>query len=180
LPRSNNGGNEMAARRATEEMTGSGEFRRPGGFTEISMSRSEVEGVLFQDTRATSRLVAGDASEHPSVAHDERLGSVTVARRRIGPQRTPRRSLIVVLPDNHVLPASLVADLLPADSGGEEMDVIIACAGQPASITELQRLPDLAVLLAPAGTSIEDLRELAMRRAPGDIVTLLSGTSAQP
>ena len=30
-------------------------------------------------------------------------------------------------------------------------------------------------LLAPAGTSAEDLRELAMKQAPGDIVTLLSG-----
>jgi hypothetical protein len=57
------------------------------------------------------------------------------------------------------------------------MDVILACAGQPASIGGLERsVRDLQVLLAPAGTSTEDLRELAMQRAPGDIVTLLSGT----
>jgi hypothetical protein len=40
----------------------------------------------------------------------------------------------------------------------------------------LQRsVRDAQFLLAPAGTSTEDLRELAMRQVPGDIVTLLSG-----
>jgi hypothetical protein len=95
----------------------------------------------------------------------------------IGPRRTPRKSLIVVLPDNHVVSTDLVAGLLPAEGDSEEMDVILACAGQPLSIAGLQRsVRDLQVLLAPAGTSTEDLRELAMKQAPGDIVTLLSGT----
>ena len=34
---------------------------------------------------------------------------------------------------------------------------------------------DAQFLLAPAGTSTEDLRELAMKQAPGDIVSLLNG-----
>lgn len=93
-----------------------------------------------------------------------------------GPRRTPRKSLIVVLPDNHVVAPDLVAERLSNEGESEEMDVILACAGQPVSITALQRrVRDLQVLLAPAGTSSEDLRELAMLRAPGDIVTLLTG-----
>ena len=37
------------------------------------------------------------------------------------------------------------------------------------------RNADAQFLLAPAGTTTEDLRELAMRQVPGDIVTLLTG-----
>jgi hypothetical protein len=56
------------------------------------------------------------------------------------------------------------------------MDVVVACAGQPTNLSALQRTIGAAqFLLAPAGTSTEDLRALAMRQAPGDIVTLLSG-----
>ena len=93
------------------------------------------------------------------------------------PRRTPRKSLIVVLPDNHVVSPDLVTDRLLAERDNEDVDVILACAGQPVSIAALQRrVRDLQVLLAPAGTSTEDLRELAMKQALGDIVTLLSGT----
>jgi hypothetical protein len=85
----------------------------------------------------------------------------------------------VVLPDNHVVSPGLVAGRLPPEGVDEEMDVILACAGQSTSIAELQRqVRDLRILEAPAGTSTEDLRELAMRQAPGDIVTLLSGIPA--
>jgi hypothetical protein len=85
--------------------------------------------------------------------------------------------LIVVLPENHVVPTDVVADHLDSSAEPDQIDVILACAGQPNGITALQRrVRDLQVLLAPAGTSREDLRELAMRRAPGDIVTLLNGT----
>jgi hypothetical protein len=96
-----------------------------------------------------------------------------------GPRRTPRKSLIVVLPDNHVVAPDLVTDRM-SDDGESETDVILACAGQPMSIGALQRsVRDLQVLLAPPGTSSEDLRELAMQRAPGDVVTLLTGTPVQ-
>jgi hypothetical protein len=54
---------------------------------------------------------------------------------------------------------------------------VIACAGQPANLAALhQSVGNAQFLLAPAGTSTADLRELAMRQVPGDIVTLLSGT----
>jgi hypothetical protein len=74
--------------------------------------------------------------------------------------------------------ADLVSSRLAAD-GDETVDVIVACAGQPHGIGALQRRGrDVQVLLAPAGTSKEDLREFAMSQAPGDIVTLLSGVPA--
>ena len=98
--------------------------------------------------------------------------------RQGGSRRTPRKSLIVVLPENHVVSPDLVAERLSAERE-DQIDVILACAGQPNSIAALQgRVRDLQVLLAPAGTSGEDLRELAMNQAPGDIITLLSGTPA--
>jgi hypothetical protein len=96
------------------------------------------------------------------------------------PRRTPRKSLIVVLPDNHVVPPDAVTDRFLSEGESEEVDVILACAGHPVSIAPLQRrVRDLQVLLAPAGTSSEDLRELAMLRAPGDIVRLLTGSPVQ-
>jgi hypothetical protein len=96
-----------------------------------------------------------------------------------GPRRTPRKSLIVVLPENHVVSPDLVTDHLAATDGDEVVDVIVACAGQPLNIAALQRkVSGLQVLLAPAGTGTEDLRELAMNQAPGDVVTLLTGTPA--
>jgi hypothetical protein len=92
-------------------------------------------------------------------------------------RRTPRKSLILVLPENHVFSADAVADRLSTESEPELVDVILACAGQPTGIAAIQRrVRDLQVLLAPAGTNHEDLRELAMAQAPGDIVTLLNGT----
>ena len=94
-----------------------------------------------------------------------------------GPRRTPRKSLIVVLPENHVVSAEAVTAHIPDDDGTGQVDVILACAGQPGGLAALQRkIRALQVLLAPAGTSGEDLRELAMNQAPGDIITLLSGT----
>lgn len=92
-------------------------------------------------------------------------------------RRTPRKSLIVVLPENHVVSADVVADRLSTEAEPDLVDVILACAGQPTGIAAIQRrVRDLQVLLAPAGTSDQDLRELAMAQAPGDIVTLLDGT----
>lgn len=91
-----------------------------------------------------------------------------------GPRRTPRRSVIVVLGENNVLSADALSDRLMADDDGD-VDVIVACAGQPRSLAPLQRqIRDFQVLLAPAGTSTDDLRALAIQHAPGDIITLLS------
>ena len=91
------------------------------------------------------------------------------------PRRTPRVSLIVVLPEDHVVSPDRLAEGLRAH-GNQDVDVVVACAGQPTNLSALQRsVGDAQFLLAPSGTSTEDLRELAMRQVPGDIVTLLSG-----
>jgi hypothetical protein len=144
------------------------------------MSSAGVDAILFQDSLSPPTAITNDASEQSLVMQHDRFGTTTaVPQPHKGPRRTPRKSLIVVLPENHVLSPDLVTDRLPAEGDDELVDVILACAGQPLSIAALQRrVRDLQVLLAPAGTSTEDLRELAMRQAPGDIVTLLCGTPA--
>jgi len=144
----------------------------------LVMSRAEVEVALVEDTYSAPARVVGDAFQHLAGSSNDRLMSLTANRQgRVGPRRTPRKSLIVVLAENHVVSPDLVARRLLGQGDDHEMDVILACAGQSTSIIALQRqVPDLQVLEAPAGTSIEDLRELAMRQAPGDIVTLLCGT----
>jgi hypothetical protein len=128
---------------------------------------------------------ASQSSDRASEAHafadammPERSASVPAfdrARNRLTPRRTPRVSLIVVLPENHVVCPDRLAEGLAAH-GNQDIDVVVACAGQPTNLSALQRsVGDAQFLLAPAGTSTEDLRELAMRQVPGDIVTLLSG-----
>ena len=137
------------------------------------MSSAGVDATLFQDS-LSSRMVATDDTSEQSMQH-ERIAGITSTSPT--PRRTPRRSVIVVLPENHVVSPDLVTDRLPAEGNNEVVDVILACAGQPHSIAALQRrVRDIQILLAPAGTSTEDLRELAMNQAPGDIVTLLSGS----
>jgi hypothetical protein len=106
----------------------------------------------------------------PSADTDDRPSGELSERRA-----APRRSLIVVLPENHVVSPDRLAEGLRAH-GDQQVDVVIACAGQPANLTTTQEsLGEAQLLFAPAGTTTEDLRELAMRQAPGDIVTLLCG-----
>jgi hypothetical protein len=88
---------------------------------------------------------------------------------------TPRNSLVVVLPENHTISLEGLADHLPP-ANANDVDVIFACAGQPVNLHALQRVvADAQFLLAPAGTTNEELRELAVQQAPGHIVTLLNG-----
>jgi hypothetical protein len=145
------------------------------------MSSAGVDAVLFQDLPSPPIVANQDASVQSVAAQRERFGGTTAPfDTSRGPRRTPRKSLIVVLPENHVVSPDLVSDRLPGGSGDEVIDVILACAGPPVGIAALQRrVRDLQILLAPAGTSTEDLRELAMSQAPGDIVTLLSGSPAR-
>ena len=120
------------------------------------MSRAGLDDVRFDDQAAKADDVSAAASVRPQ-------------------RRTPRTSLIVVLPANHVISPDRLAERLPAE-GAEDVDIIVACAGQPVNLADLQRrVRDAQFLLAPAGTSTEDLRELAMKQAPGDIVSLLNG-----
>jgi len=103
------------------------------------------------------------------------LGGGELGDRAPSLRRTPRHSLIVVLPENHVVSPDRLTESLRARVE-QDVDVLVACAGQPTNLSALQRsVGDAQFLLAPAGTSTEDLRELAIRQAPGDIVRLLSG-----
>lgn len=87
----------------------------------------------------------------------------------------PRMSVIVLLSDSKPVSPERLAQRVAAMHDGHG-NVIVACAGRPANLPALQRTVDgVEFLLAPPGTSSEDLRELAMRRAPGDIVRLLDG-----
>ena len=141
------------------------------------MFPAEVDAVLFQDPPPFPTVTTSNASEASRAPHDRFVTTTRVPEKHAGPRRTPRKSLIVVLPENHVVSPDLVADHLSSEKDNDEVDVILACAGQPGGIAALQRrVLDLQILLAPAGTSGEDLRELAMNQAPGDIVTLMSGT----
>ncbi|HJP58600.1 MAG TPA: hypothetical protein VJ865_01320 [Gemmatimonadaceae bacterium] len=141
------------------------------------MSSVGVDAIPFQEPSSTSIVATKNVSDLSVTSRRERHAHPFPAPNgSTGPRRTPRKSLIVVLPENHVVSPDLVASRLPGEGVGEVVDVILACAGPPIGITALQRrIRDLQILLAPAGTSTEDLRELAMSQAPGDIITLLSG-----
>jgi hypothetical protein len=134
--------------------------------TETSPSSDRAsQAQAFAETMAT---------ENPEDRRASAPGLEPV-KNRATPRRTPRVSLIVVLPENHVVSPDRLAEGLRAH-GNQDIDVVVACAGQPTNLSALQRsVGDAQFLLAPAGTSTEDLRELAMRQVPGDIVTLLSG-----
>ena len=145
------------------------------------MSSAGADAILLQPHTPSATVIATELIELSDGRQKGAFGMSTgPSSTATGPRRTPRKSLIVVLAENHVVSPDLVADRLSADGDDEAVDVILACAGQPHSIAALQhRVRDLQVLLAPAGTTTEDLRELAMSQAPGDIVTLLSGTPVQ-
>jgi hypothetical protein len=144
----------------------------------MSMTPAGASAALVEESSVSS-TIAGTYDSRTSLApvQDQFRADAAFTDAASTRRRTPRRSLIVVLPENHSVPADVVSDHLAASADSEEVAVILACAGQPNGISALQRkIRDLQVLLAPPGTSGEDLREMAMTRAPGDIVTLLNGT----
>lgn len=144
------------------------------------MSGAGVDSVIFQESLSPSMATTSRDSHHSAAQDHPPIATATISSdRRNGPRRTPRKSLIVVLPENHVVSPDLVTERLSEGGSADETDVILACAGQPTSIAALQRrVRDLQILLAPAGTTGEDLRELAMNQAPGDIITLMGGIPA--
>lgn len=92
-------------------------------------------------------------------------------------QKLPSRTVIVVLPANHSVPFERIA-VRAVHDGGQELEMIVACAGQPAhaTVTAIHaRLPTAQFLLAPAQMGALDLRALAIARATGDIVTIIDG-----
>jgi hypothetical protein len=131
------------------------------------------------DSEMLRSRVGTDAAQ-ASGREDTPLGATIpaaseLADRALTKRRTPRFSLVVVLAENHVVhPESLAEGL--RGRVGDDVDVLVACAGQPTNLPALQRsIGDAQFLLAPAGTSPEQLREIAIREAPGDIVRLLNG-----
>jgi hypothetical protein len=136
-----------------------------------------IRGLLDNDT-TTGRLRPTDRKpEVTSEVVDYGVVALprTFADRPPETRRTPRVSVVVVLPENHVVsPDALLKRLRRRDD--EQIDVLVACAGQPVNLSALQRdVGEAQFLLAPSGTSLEDLREMAMKQATGDIVTLVSG-----
>jgi hypothetical protein len=130
--------------------------------------------------RPSEDTPAGPANGSPVNVEDLDGAGARLKARPIGWQRTPRCSLVVVLPEDHVVSPERLTARLPETDSQELVDVIVACAGQPTSLGALQRrVRDLQVLLAPAGTSREELRELAMKQSAGDIVTFLMGAPSR-
>lgn len=136
-----------------------------------------ADAILVQES-LTSPALAGEYYPRPSLATDvERPLPGKMETGLPSPRHTPRKSLVVILPENHFIASDAVCARLADEADPTQVDVILACAGHSGSIGALQRrLHDLQILLAPAGTSVEDLREMAINQAPGDIVTLLNGT----
>jgi len=140
-----------------------------------------MSGVGLDSSAYNEQDMLSTAARHGLVHGLEPVPQVRGARPALGittngPRRTPRRSVIVVLPENHSVTPERVVEHLADGDDQQIVDVIVACAGPSSSLAALQRrVRDIQVLLAPAGTSVGDLRELAMKQSPGDIVTLLSG-----
>jgi hypothetical protein len=134
------------------------------------------EGLNSDRAGQTHDVAVNYPTERKKMDDRAALGSEgELAKKPASQRRTPRVSLIVVLPENHVVSPHRLARGLQAH-GDREIDVVVACAGQPTNLSALQRsVGNAQFILAPAGTSTEDLRELAMRQVPGDIVTLVSG-----
>lgn len=132
-------------------------------------SRSRYEpGSNTRQTRESP--IADDAprSDYSAVGSAE-FGDLQPLNRT-----SPRRSVVLVLSESRSISPDLLVHGLRI-RGEEQVDVLVACAGQPADLSALQRcVGDAQFLLAPAGTSVEDLREMAMAQAPGDIVTLMT------
>jgi hypothetical protein len=141
------------------------------------MVQVAAEESLSPDRPTQAHAFADGFLTERSVANDRAASGLVFdrARHQATPRRTPRVSLIVVLPEHHVVSPDRLAHGLRAH-GDQAIDVVVACAGQPTNLSALQRsVGNAQFLLAPVGTTTEDLRELAMRQVPGDIVTLLSG-----
>ena len=138
------------------------------------MSHARVDDWMDQD--APTRTFGNLNGTLAGAIEPDKVGRrARIAVGSSGPRRTPRVSLIVVLRDDEVVEADLLALHLSSERS-EDVDITIACAGQPSNLEALQKTARTATfLLAPAGTTAEDLRELAMAQTPGDIVTLISG-----
>lgn len=118
----------------------------------------------------------------------DRQVALTPATVSAAARRAPRHSVIMIVNEAACADPSFMDSVFPATLGAatsagdreqappdHEVDLIVACAGQPADLRAWQtRMTGAQWVLAPAGTSAETLREMAMQRATGDIVQLVS------
>lgn len=87
----------------------------------------------------------------------------------------PTVSIVVIVGDDTAVPTDRLIQRLPR-AVDREVDLVVAFAGVPADAAVIKRARrDARVVLAPPGTSTQELRALAMREAGGDIVTLING-----
>ena len=102
------------------------------------MSSAGVETIVFEQSLAASAAIMPEAGVQPFDMRRDRFAAGNPIHDGLRERRrTPRKSLIVVLPENHVVSPDLVADRVLADGDGEVMDVILACAGQDAGLVWL-------------------------------------------
>lgn len=118
------------------------------------------------------------------LAHDDRAmwithDSLRFRTREVEPAKRPRVSLIFLFLEGQSMDPETLARRL-ASSAHDDADILIACAGTPSDLDALRRTArDANFYIAPAGTSEEDLRELAINQTASDIVTLLGGHPAR-
>jgi GT2 family glycosyltransferase len=90
-------------------------------------------------------------------------------------KKAARKSLIVVIPANHWVSPERIDERMP-DGPLDELEVIVACAGQPVGLGAIQaQLRSAQFLLAPSDSTADELRTLALSQAVGDVVTLVNG-----
>lgn len=139
------------------------------------MIQAATDSKSRYEPNSTSRKVLEPAvADAPATDYSEDASGREFADLSPLNRTLPRRSLVLVLSESRSISPDFLVDGLRV-RGDQQVDVLVACAGQPADLSALQRcVGDAQFLLAPAGTSLEDLREMAMAQAPGDIVTLLT------
>jgi hypothetical protein len=139
------------------------------------VSQERIDDSLDQDSRMPS---VGRLAEKSwaATAFNKFVPRPQVSSGLSTRRTTPRVSLIFVLPEDQVVEPDRLALRLSTEQH-EDVDVTIACAGQPSNLDALKRTAVTArFLVAPRGTTAEDLREFAMEQTPGDIVTLLDAS----
>lgn len=93
------------------------------------------------------------------------------------PHKEPRRSLIVLIPTDFSISSERIAEGL--SRAGPDANIIVACAGQPATLAAIHaQLRDAEFLLAPRGTSTTELRMHALAQASGDILYFIGAERA--
>jgi GT2 family glycosyltransferase len=93
------------------------------------------------------------------------------------PSKEPKRSLIVLIPTDYAISSERIAEGL--SRVGPDPSVIVACAGQPATLATIHsQLRDAEFLLAPRGTTTAELRMHALAQATGDILVFVGAERA--